>query len=155
MQLTGLEKRIIHELQKDLPVEKSPFATIAAKLGIREEELITHIKRFVDAGIIRRFGATIYHHRSGFEANVMVAWKVPENKLDEIGGKMANFSEVTHCYARITYPNWPYNLYTMIHGRNKEECLEVVRRISEATGIKIYRLLFTENTFKRTSPEYF
>jgi len=155
MELTELDKKIIRELQKDLPVEKCPFARIAEKIGISEEELLSRIKRFMTEGVIRRFGATIYHHRSGFEANVMVAWQVPEDRLDEVGEKMASFSEVTHCYARVAYPDWPYNLYTMIHGRSEEECLNIVQRLAKTTGVNTYRLLFTENTFKRTTMEYF
>ena len=155
MELTELDKKIIRELQKDLPVEKYPFAQIAKRIGISERELLSHIKRFMNEGVIRRFGATIYHYRSGFEANVMVAWLVPEDRLDEVGEKMASFSEATHCYARVTYPDWPYNLYTMIHGRTEEECLDIVQKLAKATGVNTYRLLFTENTFKRTTMEYF
>jgi DNA-binding Lrp family transcriptional regulator len=75
--------------------------------------------------------------------------------VEEVGQAMAALPEVTHCYARLTYPNWPYNLYTMIHGRNEEECLNIVKKNAIRTEVKQYRLLFTENTFKRTSMNYF
>jgi DNA-binding Lrp family transcriptional regulator len=155
MSLTELDKKIINELQGDLSIEPHPFAGIAQKIGIEEEELLNHIKNFIEKGIIRRFGASIFHTRSGFEANAMVAWEVPTNRLKEAGKAMAAFSEVTHCYARITRPDWPYNLYTMVHGRSERECINIAKKIAIATGIKDYQLLFTENTFKRTSPEYF
>jgi len=155
MELTELDKLIIRELQKDLPLEKQPFSQIAKRIGIEERKLLKRIQEFIKSGIIRRFGATIYHNRSGFEANVMVAWEVPEEKVNEVGETMAKFPEVTHCYARITSPQWPYNLYTMVHGRNEEECLAIVQKIAAATGVKNYRLLFTEDTFKRATMEYF
>ncbi|AMM41545.1 AsnC family transcriptional regulator [Candidatus Desulfofervidus auxilii] len=155
MLLTKMDKKIINGLQGDLPIESRPFASIAQRLGIKEEELLKHIKNFIENGIIRRFGATIFHHRSGFEANAMVAWKVPSDRLKEVGEIMATFPEVTHCYARITHSNWPYNLYAMVHGRTEEECINIVKKIARAVKIKHYQLLFTEDTFKRTSPQYF
>lgn len=155
MELTELDKKIIKELQKDLPLEKQPFSQIAKRIGLEEETLLKRIKEFIESGIIRRFGVTIHHNRSGFEANVMVAWEVPEERVDEVGKIMAEFPEVTHCYARITSPAWPYNLYTMVHGRSEEECLAVVEKIAAATGVENYRLLFTEDIFKRATMEYF
>ncbi|MDL1965419.1 MAG: Lrp/AsnC family transcriptional regulator [Candidatus Desulfofervidus auxilii] len=155
MSLTKMDKKIINGLQGDLPIESRPFAKIAQKLGIEEKELLKHIKNFIENGIIRRFGATIFHHRSGFEANAMVAWKVPPDRLKEVGETIATFPEVTHCYARITHSNWPYNLYTMVHGRTEQECINIVKKIATAAKIKHYQLLFTEDTFKRTSPQYF
>ncbi len=155
MELTELDKKIIKALQKDLPLEGKPFAKVAKELGMKEEALLKHIKRFIKKGIIRRFGATIFHNRSGFEANVMVAWKVPTERLDKVGKIMAKFPEITHCYARVSYPEWPYNLYTMIHGHSEEECREIVKKIAKITNIKHYRLLFTEHTFKRASMQYF
>ena len=153
--LTKEDKKIIRALQEDLPITKHPFLKIAKELGMEEQDLIEHIKRFIKKGIIRRFGATIYHDRSGFEANVMVAWKVEEDKISQTGKIMASFPEVTHCYARVSCPEWPYNLYTMIHGRNEEECYNIIKQIVKKTGLSVYRLLFTKRTFKRTSMKYF
>lgn len=153
--LTEKDKKIIRALQGDLPIIKHPFLKIAKNLSMSEENLIEHIKRFIKKGIIRRFGAIIYHDRSGFEANVMVAWKAEEDKLFHIGKIMASFPEVTHCYARLSCPEWPYNLYTMIHGKNKKECYNTIKHIVEKTGLSRYRLLFTKRTFKRVSMEYF
>ncbi|HDD35493.1 MAG TPA: Lrp/AsnC family transcriptional regulator [Candidatus Desulfofervidus auxilii] len=155
MRLTELDKKIIRALQKDLPLEGRPFKCLAKELGMEESALLEYIKKFIKKGVIRRFGATIFHDKSGYEANVMVAWRVPADCLDKVGKIMAQFAEITHCYARVTHSGWPYNLYTMIHGRNKEECLETIKKVVEITGIKCYRLLFTERTFKRTSMQYF
>lgn len=153
--LTEEDKKIIGALQGDLPIIKHPFLKIARNLSMNEQDLIKHIKRFIKRGIIRRFGAIIYHDRSGFEANVMVAWKAEEDKLSHIGKIMASLPEITHCYARVSCPEWPYNLYTMVHGKNEKECHNTIKHIVEKTGLSVYRLLFTKKTFKRTSMEYF
>ncbi len=153
--LTKEDKKVIRALQGDLPITKHPFLKIAKHLDMSEEDLIEHIKRFIKKGIIRRFGAIIYHDRSGFEANVMVAWKAEQDKLSHVGQIMASFPEVTHCYARASCPEWPYNIYTMLHGKNEKDCYNTIKKIVEKTGLSVYRLLFTKRTFKRISMEYF
>ena len=106
-------------------------------------------------GIIRRFGATLRHQEAGFSSNAMVAWIVPDERIEEVGETMAGFREVTHCYQRRTQRDWRYNLYTMIHGDNRDECYRIARRMSRHTGIDEYTLLFSEKEFKKTSMEYF
>jgi DNA-binding Lrp family transcriptional regulator len=153
--LSPLEKRIIHSLQEDLPVVSRPFALVAARHGISEAELIGKIREFVSTGMIRRFGATLRHQHSGFEANAMVVWQVEEERIEEVGGILASFREVTHCYQRRTAPDWPYRLFTMIHGRSRDECRRLARRMAETTGVESYRLLFTTEELKKTTPAYF
>lgn len=109
----------------------------------------------VEKGIIRRFGATLYHQEAGFSSNAMVAWIVPDNKIDETGRMLSELREVTHCYHRRPQKDWKYNLYTMIHGDSRDECHEIARRMSELSGIKKYALLFSEEEFKKTSMEYY
>jgi len=109
----------------------------------------------VDSGIIRRFGATLHHQKAGFSANAMVAWIVPDSKVEEAGRIMAGFREVSHCYQRVTQGDWKYNVYTMIHGNSRDECREIARRISKNTGINEYAVLFSVKEFKKTSMEYF
>ena len=155
MCLTDFDKKIIREIQTDLPLSKRPFYDIAQKLGIEEEELLKRIQEFIDEGYIRRFGATLRHRRVGINANAMSIWVVPEMDVDRVGKRMASFKEVTHCYERHTLPDWKYNLYAMIHAKTKEECLEIVARISEKTGMKEYKLLYSTEEFKKTSMEYF
>ncbi|MFC1869282.1 Lrp/AsnC family transcriptional regulator, partial [Thermodesulfobacteriota bacterium] len=142
-------------IQKDLPLDPRPFALIADRIGISEEQLIKRVKSLIEEGVIRRFGATLYHQEAGFRSNAMVAWVVPEEKIEESGRAMAEFREVTHCYERRPQKDWKYNLYTMIHGDSRDECYEIARRISKNTGIHEFNLLFSEKEFKKSSMEYF
>ncbi len=150
-----LERRIIHYLQGDLPVTARPFAVLASKVGISEEELLQRIKVLKEQGTLRRFGATLRHQLAGFRANAMVAWYVPEDNMDEIGPLMATFKEVSHCYQRRIQGKWKYNLFTMVHGKSKSDCQGTARRIAEKTGIKDYVLLLSLKEYKKTSPKYF
>ncbi|UCH00398.1 MAG: AsnC family transcriptional regulator [Deltaproteobacteria bacterium] len=153
--LDDLERRIIHHLQGDLPLTARPFAVLAGKVGISEEELIERIRLQKERGILRRFGATLSHQLAGFKANAMVGWYVPEDKIEEIGPLMASFKEVSHCYQRRIQGKWRYNLFTMVHGKSKKDCQGIARRIAGNTGVKDYVLLLTLKEFKKTSPEYF
>jgi len=150
-----LDKKIIALLQDDLPSDPRPFAIMADQIGITEDQFISRVKSMVESGIISRFGATLYHQEAGFSANAMVAWIVPDNKIEEAGIAMAEFREVTHCYQRRPQGDWKYNLYTMIHGNNRDECHKIALRISQSTGVDEYALLFSEAEFKKTSMEYF
>jgi siroheme decarboxylase len=153
--LTDLEKRITLALQRDLEVEPQPFRETAALLDLDEEELLATIRGLMEKGYIRRFGATLRHQQSGFEANALVAWKVPEADLKRIGQKMAAQRVVTHCYARRPAAAWPYNLYTMVHGHTREECLEVAAHMARETGLGDYQVLFSETELKKTTMRYF
>jgi len=150
-----LERRIIHYLQGDLPLRARPFAVLAGKIGISEDELIERIRLQKERGILRRFGANLDPQLAGFKANAMVGWYVPEDKIEEIGPLMANFKEVSHCYQRKVQGKWRYNLFTMVHGKSKKDCQGIARRIAANTGVKDYVLLLTLKEFKKTSPEYF
>ncbi len=153
--LDDLERRIIHHLQGVFPLTARPFAVLAGKIGISEEELLERIKLQKEQGILRRFGVTLDHQLAGFKANAMVAWYVPEDKIEEIGPLMASFKEVSHCYQRRVQGKWRYNLFTMVHGKSKKDCQGIARRIAENTGIKDYVLLLTLREYKKTSPKYF
>ena len=153
--LTALDKKIIAALQKDIDITPRPFATIADQLGISEKKLLASIQDLCDRGIIRRFGATIRHQKSGFEANAMVAWQVAEHRAEEVGGKLAQRSEVTHCYRRNPSDRWPYNLYTMIHAADEAACREIARKMSQAVQVTAYTLLFSRRELKKTSMQYF
>jgi DNA-binding Lrp family transcriptional regulator len=153
--LTELENEIIASIQGDIAITERPYLEIAQKLGISEETLLEKLKGLCDRGVIRRFGATIYHQRSGFQANAMVAWKVDEDRIDEAGEKMASFNEVSHCYRRNPTVDWPYNLYTMIHAKDEESCREIARTMSIKTEINTYSLLFSRKELKKTSMKYF
>lgn len=153
--LTRLERRIIYELQGDLPASRRPFRGLAEKLGIPEEELIRKVREFEAQGKIRRFGATLRHQKSGYGGNVMVAWRVDEKRADEAGEVMSSFPEVTHCYLRPAKDHWPYTLYTMIHGKDVDACLETIDRIAAQTGVETRELLFSVKELKKTTMRYF
>ena len=120
-----------------------------------EDEFIARIRSLKERGIIRRFGATLRHQEVGFSSNAMVAWIVPDDRVEEVGDAMAQFQEVTHCYHRKPHKNWPYTLYTMIHGDGEKECRHIAEKMAQQTGIHNYALLFSKKEFKKTSMAYF
>ncbi len=158
--LSAEEKALARLLQDDLPEGLEPFAGIAARLqdrGVDVDEawVLERTQAWVDARVIRRFGAAIKHHKTGFAANAMGVWTAPEERVEEVGPIMASFKEVSHCYQRPSAPTWPANLYTMMHGRSREECERIAERIREATGLPAPRLLYSVKEFKKTSMRYF
>lgn len=155
MGLREQDRQIIRVLQEGLPLVSRPFQALAQVLGMSEETLIMDVKRLIDEGLIRRFGATVRHQDLGYVANAMVVWDVPDSQVHEAGRIMAGFEEVTHCYQRPRHPSWPFNLYTMVHGQTREKCLQAVERISRAAGLEKYRLLFSTAELKKSSMRYF
>lgn len=153
--LTELDKKIIASIQGDILITERPYLEIAEHLSISEELLLERLEKLRDEGVIRRFGATLRHQKSGFEANAMVAWQVDEADIDSVGERMAAFREVSHCYRRNPQNDWPYNLYTMIHAKDEASCREIARSISKETSIENYTLLFSREELKKTSMEYF
>ncbi|MBW1764957.1 MAG: Lrp/AsnC family transcriptional regulator [Deltaproteobacteria bacterium] len=149
------DKKIIALAQKDIPLEASPYAVMAGQVGISEQEFLKRVQSMIDQGIIRRFGATLWHQEAGFNSNAMVAWVVSDQKVEDIGEIMAGFHEVTHCYQRNPQKDWRFNLYTMVHGDTRDDCYKTAERMSEKTGIREYTILFSTKEFKKTSMEYF
>jgi DNA-binding Lrp family transcriptional regulator len=153
--LTELEKRIIASIQEDMAVSERPYLAIAKELGITETDLLERLIDLSRRGVIRRFGATLRHQRAGFSANAMVAWIVDEDRIEEVGQKMASFDQVSHCYQRDPAPDWPYNLYTMVHADSEQACQATARKMSRATSVQDYTLLFSREELKKTSMVYF
>ena len=143
------DSRIIRCLHRGLAIESRPFLTLAQELGTTEDELLEVIRSLIADGVIRRYGAVVRHEQVGYSSNVLVAWKIPEQRIDEFEAVIQDLTEVSHGYERVSYPEWPYNVYTMIHGHSKDECLGVVERICSAIKIKEYILLFTKREFKK------
>ncbi|MFZ1199870.1 MAG: Lrp/AsnC family transcriptional regulator [Desulfobacterales bacterium] len=153
--LTDIEKRVIAAIQGDIAVTGRPYRRIAESLDIPEEQLLEILQDLCDRGVIRRFGATIRHQKSGFTANAMVAWRVTEERIETVGRIMAGFRQVSHCYRRNPTGDWPYNLYTMIHARNEASCHETARKMAEKSGVDDFALLFSRRELKKTSMRYF
>ena len=153
--LTDLEKKVIASIQQDMPVSERPYRDIARCIGLSEDVLLDTLRRLCERGIIRRFGATLRHQRTGYRANAMAAWQVPENRIEEVGAVMASFRQVSHCYRRNPTPQWPYNLYTMIHADDEAACRDTARTMALAAAVDDYALLFSREELKKTSMIYF
>lgn len=153
--LTDLEKKVIASIQGDIPIVSRPYEALAAEIGISEKTLIDTLQNLTDRGVIRRFGATLRHQKSGFQANAMTAWQVDEDRIEAVGQIMASFRAVSHCYRRDPTEGWPYNLYTMIHGKDEQDCRDTARQMSQKAGVQTYKLLFSRQELKKISMTYF
>lgn len=152
--LTKLDKKIISRIARDIPLVKEPFSTLAVELGMTQHDLLTRIRSYQGKGLMRKFAATLNHKKIGFTHNTMVVWNVPAKFVDKSGKVMASFRQVSHCYQRKKAPDWNYNLYSMIHGRTKKECLGVISEISENISCKDYEVLFSCQEYKKAGAKY-
>ena len=152
---TENDKKYIRELQKDLTITDRPFLQSAEVLGITESQLFEKAKYYEEIGVMRRFAAILRHRDAGFIANGMIVWNVPEDRIEEVGEKLGSFPQVSHCYQRPSYPDWPYNVFSMIHCKSKQEASDVAKIIQNQIEVDEYRILFSEREFKKTRVEYF
>jgi DNA-binding Lrp family transcriptional regulator len=155
IEITENDKHFIRELQKDLKVIPEPFKEMAENLSITTTELFAKAKEYEKNGVMRRFAAILRHRDAGFSANGMVVWQVPDEKIDEIGYKLAAFPQVSHCYRRPVYSDWQFNLFSMIHARTLEAAEKIAVEMSEIVEIKDYRILFSSREFKKERVKYF
>jgi siroheme decarboxylase len=153
--LSPLEIALVRELQQDLLLEPRPFLPAAERLGLTEEEVLAHARRMQDDGVMRRFAAVLYHRKAGFKANAMGVWRVPDDQVEEIGFRMGSFTAVSHCYQRPIYPDWPYNVFTMVHGRTADECEQILAAIAADTGVSDYVSLYSAREFKKVRVEFY
>ena len=155
-EFTPTETAILRIVQKDLPDSLTPYADIARETGTREEEVIALLTRLKEEGVIRRFGASIKHQKAGWAHNAMVAWKVDADTVAELGARAATHDHVSHCYYRpSSAEDWPFELYTMVHGRTEEECEAVVAELEEMIGKREHMALTSVRELKKISPTYF
>jgi len=155
MKLTAEDKQIIRVLQDDLPDTIRPYEALALKLGISEDKLLERISIYLEKGILRRLGAVVRHQKVGYNHNMLVVWRVPDHLVLSIGKKMASYPEITHCYERATLPQWPYNLFTMVHGTTNEACESFIKKLSRENVIDDYQVLTSLKELKKTSMKYF
>jgi DNA-binding Lrp family transcriptional regulator len=147
---------VIRATQGDLPVVSEPYAPAAARLGLSVDALVGHLRGMVDRGLLRRVAAILFHRRAGFSANGMGVWRVPEERILEVGPRMAAFRGISHCYQRPTYADWPYSIFTMAHGRSKEECDAILDAIEAATPeVQGRATLYSSTEFKKVRLLYF
>ncbi len=152
---TEEDKDFIRELQKDMEIIDEPFVNAAKNLGITEDELFSKMKHYESMGVLRRFAAILRHRQVGFTANGMIVWKVPEDRITSVGETLGSFPQVSHCYERPTYDDWPYNVFSMIHCKTHDEAYEVAKTIQDQIDVNEYKILFSSREFKKTRVEYF
>jgi DNA-binding Lrp family transcriptional regulator len=155
--LSELELATIRVVQHDLANVERPFAVYAEQIGagVTEDDVLAVLRSLKERKLMRRFAAVMNHRSAGFKANAMGVWAVPENRLDEIGPQMAGFAAVSHCYRRPTYEDWPYSVFTMVHGRSARDCEATIEAIRTETGVDEYCLLWSVKEYKKVRLEYF
>lgn len=153
--LNEREKKVIAAIQGDIPICDRPYRTLADRIGLSEEALLETLTDLRRRDLIRRFGATLRHQKSGYSANAMGAWQVDETRVEEVGQIMAACRQISHCYRRNPSGDWPYNLYTMIHAESEDACWDIARGIAEQAAVGKFTLLFSRRELKKTSMTYF
>lgn len=154
--VTDLDRAFVVEFQKDLPITEEPYADACAALGLTIDEVAAHAERMKAAGALRRVSAVFRHQKAGFTFNAMGVWAVPQDDVAEVGRLMAEFKAVSHCYLRPTYPEWPYTIFTMVHGRSKDEAFGKIKAIEEevAPGTD-HAILYSTREYKKIRLEFY
>ena len=148
---------VIKALQGPMAVAERPYDEAAAKVGVGTDAFVGHLEGMRERKILRRVAAILYHRRAGFSANGMGVWKVPDDQILEVGGRMAAVRGISHCYQRPTYADWPYSVFTMAHGRSKEECDAILDSIADMTGLhgQDRATLYSSTEYKKIRLHYF
>jgi DNA-binding Lrp family transcriptional regulator len=150
------DRAVIRVTQGDMPVIPEPYVPAATELGITVDALLEHMRGMVERGLLRRVAAILFHRRAGFSANGMGVWQVPEDQVLELGPRMAAIRGISHCYQRPTYQDWPYQLFTMAHGRSKEECDAVLDAVAASVpDLQDRAILYSSTEFKKIRLLYF
>jgi len=152
---TEEDKEFIRQLQKDMEIVDRPIQKAAKNLGMTEEQVFEKLHHYEEIGVMRRYAAILRHREAGFTANGMIVWKVPEGRIAEVGNRLGAFPQVSHCYERPVYPDWPYNVFSMIHCKSFDEAGEVAGQIQKQIDVDEYKILFSAKEFKKTRVEYF
>ena len=153
--LTAPEIEAVRLLQRDLPLQPRPFDAVARAAGIPADELLSAAKAMQKRNQIRRFGAIVPSRKPGFVATAMGVWVVPQEKADEYGVKLSQSRAVSHCYLRPTYNDWPYNLYTTVHGRSVDECESIINDLAIDTGLSVKQALYPTKEYKKVRINFF
>ncbi|MDR0550240.1 MAG: Lrp/AsnC family transcriptional regulator [Deltaproteobacteria bacterium] len=150
-QLSPEDKKLVTLLSSDLSLTPKPYAQLAAELDLTENEVIEKVADLSRRGLIRRLGAVVAHQKSGYKANAMIVWLMPEDRLDEVGEMFAGLPYVSHCYQRRPVADWPYNLYTMIHAQDRERLMAQAQNMADMSGAQKWRILESLKEFKKES----
>src|ERR687893_1770685 len=149
------DRAAIRALQEDIPLTPRPFDLWGRQVGLSAEDLLERAYDLQRRKIMRRFSAVLYHRKAGFRANAMGVWKVPDERIDAVGNTFAQYQAVSHCYQRPVYEDWPYALFSMVHGRTEEECEAVLDAMAAETGITERLSLYSTREYKKTRVRYF
>jgi len=152
--ISDIERRILAVLQGGFPRSQTPYKDMAKLVGIDTKRLLAVLDNWKREGKLRRIGSIVDHFKVGLPAGAMVAWRVEPEQIEQVGTKLAEFKEVTHAYERKITENWPYNLYTMVHGADIQEVEQIVNRMSQACRVSDYRILTTQKELKKVPPTY-
>ena len=155
IEMTPLHIEVIKLLQNDIEIKSEPFEDIIKSLNIDYQKFFSIVEDLDKSGMMRRFASILNHRKAGFNANAMVVWDVDEKNGEEIGKTAAEFSAVSHCYLRPKYDNWQYNLFTMVHGKTKEETDSIIEEISKEIESKSHMPLYSSREFKKIRLKYF
>ena len=154
-EITDAQKRAIRALLTPLPMEDDPFATLARQAGMSADDLLVHAADLLAAGLMRRYAAVVNHRAAGATANVLVAWRVDDRAADAAGMRCAAKGQISHCYLRPAGADWPYTLYTMIHGHNREDCAMTIDEIIAETQLADHVAMWTTKEYKKRPVELF
>ena len=157
MVLNETEQRLISLIQGGLPISSRPWAEIAKQMNLEEDEVLDQVRKLQERGLIKRFGLVVRHHELGYTANAMVVWDVPDDRVQAVGQALGRHDCVTLCYQRPRrLPQWPYNLFCMIHGKNRERVLDIIEELVEAEGLQDipHEVLFSGERFKQRGAKY-
>ena len=152
--ISDVERRILAALQGGFPRSQTPYKDAARQAGVSAEQLLAVLTDWKDQGKLRRIGSIVHHEKVGLSGGAMVAWLVDPEQVERVGTTLAGFKEVSHAYERRTAENWPYNVYTMVHGTDMQAVKKTVERMSETSAVSNYRILNTERELKKVPPTY-
>lgn len=152
--ISEIERRVLAAVQGGFPRSQTPYQDMAEQAGISMDQFLSILKNWKREGKLRRIGSIVDHFKVGLSSGAMIVWRVEPEHVEEVGTILAGFREVSHAYERHTCDNWPYNLYTMVHGANAQEVERIVERMSQACGVVDFRVLTTTKELKKVPPTY-
>ena len=157
MVLSEQDQQLIKLIQGGLPLISHPYANIAEQLGLEEQQVVERIQAFSEMGLIKRMGIVVRHHELGSTAHALVVWNVPDDQVQAVGEALSRHACVTLCYQRPRrLPDWPYNLFCMIHGKDRERVLNTIDELIESEGLQniAHEVLFSGQRFKQRGAKY-
>ncbi|MBC8519489.1 MAG: AsnC family transcriptional regulator [Gammaproteobacteria bacterium] len=148
-----IDRKIIAATQSGLPLVNHPYHEVAESLGLSAEDVMERMRAMLESGIIRRIGIIPNHYKLGYKSNGMTVWDVPDEEIDTLGKSIGKLEFVSHCYQRPRHlPEWPYNLFAMVHGKTRNEVMSKAKQIEDIMGqsVRSHDILFSDAVLKKT-----